>query len=185
MPRISKIIKELNISISTLNEELSLLSLPVFNINSKVSDEDANFIIDFFNSSEIAKIDELRQQIAKNRIELKKFFLKRNKSPKEMGLLEKMQLFNYINSKEQYTKTKPKLKEYTEDNFWELINWFDKWNKMTDKEKSEAEKEKTEVEEDWFDQLEEQKIFRDDNVIDEESAIMSALANGDGDAFGF
>lgn len=102
-----------------------------------------------------------------------------------MGLLEKMQLFNYINSKEQYTKTKPKLKEYTEDNFWELINWFDKWNKMTDKEKSEAEKEKTEVEEDWFDQLEEQKIFRDDNVIDEESAIMSALANGDGDAFGF
>lgn len=56
---------------------------------------------------------------------------------------------------------------------------------MTDKEKSEAEKEKTEVEEDWFDQLEEQKIFRDDNVIDEESAIMSALANGDGDAFGF
>lgn len=74
MPRISKIIKELNISISTLNEELSLLSLPVFNINSKVSDEDANFIIDFFNSSEIAKIDELRQQIAKNRIELKKSF---------------------------------------------------------------------------------------------------------------
>ena len=178
MPRISKIIKELNISVSTLNEEFSHLNLPSFDVNTKVSDEDASFIIDYFNSTEISEIDELKQKIAKNRLELKKFFLKRNKSPKEMGLLEKIQLFNLINSKEKYTISKPKVESFTEENFWILINWFDRWNKMTDEEKSE-------VEEDWYDQFEEKKKTRECNVIDEESIIMSALANGYGDNFGF
>lgn len=102
---------------------------------------------------------------------------------KETDDSKKKQLFIYILNKEDNNVLKPNVKDYSEENFWTLYNWYIKWNNM-----SEEEQEKI-IEDYWENEYD--KIMPDNkkmhptSIIDGESDIMSALSNGYGDHFGF
>ena len=184
MIRIHHILKDLKISLETLNEEMEFLNLIKFDLNSKIDTDDASFIMSYFQSNEFKELCILEKKIVEQRKLLKNFFIKLNRNVSEMGNLEKKLLFDFINEKEN-SIAKPKLLDYNETNFWILYNWFEKWNNLSKIEKIEEENKildeiiKNDLKEITSNK---KKII---NVVDGESEIMNALSNGYGDLYGF
>lgn len=125
--KVLKLLVELNIGLSTLNDELNWLGLPTVQINDKLSEEDCSFLKAYFNSQEMKEIDALSNQINERHHALRYFFLRDKKSPFNMGEMEKRQLFYIIFNKCKSVKECPKIEEYSEDSFWTLYNWYSSW----------------------------------------------------------
>lgn len=176
--RIINVLKNLNIGLETLNNELSFLGIHIVSINDKISEKDYAFLKKYFSSEELKQVDRLNMQIQIQREALKKLFLKSNPSPHSMGEFERKQYFNLIIKSERHNITMPKVIEYSEENFWKLISWYEKWMK-----KSPIERENEIMQEEEI--IESRTKRRKECVIDEETKIMSALSHGEGDIFGF
>ena len=73
--RIVQILRELNISLTSLNQEMKFLRLPEFQLNDKVSDADYSFIKEYFLSEEMKELEILIQRVNDQRMLLKKIFL--------------------------------------------------------------------------------------------------------------
>lgn len=180
--RVIKILRELNIGLASLNQEMKFLKLPEFQINDKISEADYSFIKSYFQSTEMKDLEILIKKVNEQKMLLKKFFLKEPLDIYKMGQLVKMQLFNYINEQE-HSITKPKINTYSETNFLKLYNWYINWIKLTKIQQLEREEEY--MVELLGTQHEANRKSRDFSVIDEESNIMSALCDGYGDIYGF
>lgn len=178
--RIIQILRELNISLTSLNQEMKFLKLPEFQLNDKVSDADYSFIKEYFQSEEMKELEILIQRVNDQKMLLKKIFLKTGKRIDDMGHLEKMQLFYYLN-KQEGSITKPKVEVYSEANLLKLYNWYTNWSKLTKVQQKEREK----IIETQLEENRRLKELREFNAIDEEDSIMSALSNGYGDIYGF
>lgn len=178
--RIVQILRELNISLTSLNQEMKFLRLPEFQLNDKVSDADYSFIKEYFQSEEMKELEILIQRVNDQRMLLKKIFLKTNKGIDNMGLLEKMQLFYYL-KKQDDSITKPKVEVYSEANLLKLYNWYINWAKLSKVQQ----KEREEIIETQLEENRRLKELNEFNVVDEEDSIMSALSNGYGDVYGF
>ncbi len=169
--KIAAVLSRINMSLNSLNEELKKLGIPEVHLNSKLSDEDFYFLIEYFESNEYKEIERLRCLIANHYRSLELLFLKRNQNPHIMGEMEKRQLFRLIKEKEQSNPLCPK-GEYSAENFWAVYNWYYSWLNKTP---SEQEDELYELYEDDIDDKETAHstkiIVRD--VIDWEGAIMS------------
>lgn len=177
--RIINVLKDLNIGLETLNNELSFLGIHIVSINDKISEKDYAFLKNYFASEELKQVDRLNMQIKIQREALKKLFLKNNPNPRSMGEFERRQYFNLIIKNESHNITMPKVKEYSEENFWKLISWYENWMK-----KSLIERENAIIQQ--VEEIVESRTKRMGGcVIDEEAKIMSALSHGEGDIFGF
>ena len=183
--RVSQLLKQLNIGLPTLNEEMACLQFPPFQLNSKLSDKDSKFLMEYFDSEEMKALNSAKLEIIKCRHRLNQFFLDDKKPIEELGMMEKNLYFKWIiNYGENYVSFKNRfpfvaLSSYSEEVFVRLYEWYFSWNEKNEQEKvaieTEAKKKRDEV-----------KMF---SIIkecpDEESMIMNALENGYGDAFGF
>ena len=82
--RIVQILRELNISLTSLNQEMKFLRLPEFQLNDKISDADYSFIKEYFQSEEMKELEILIQRVNDQRMLLKKIFLKTNKGIEDL-----------------------------------------------------------------------------------------------------
>ncbi len=137
--RVSQLLNQINASLSTLNSELQFLNLPIVSLNSKLDKRDADFLIKYFLSDEMHEIERCKREIFEMKKMLKVLFLRVHNNPEEMGELGKRQLFNLIIQKEKNTKNRPQINEFTEENFWRLYFWYEKWRNLRDYERYELE----------------------------------------------
>jgi len=184
--RVSQLLKQLNIGLPTLNEEMACLQLPLVELNSKLSNEDSKFLINYFNSEEMQAMNLAKLEILRCRRRLNQFFLDDKKPIEELGMMEKRLYFNWIVSfGENYVSFRNRFPfiitsyGYSEETFVELYEWYFSWNAKDEQEKTviEAEAKKKRDEAQMF------SIIRE--CPDEESMIMNALENGCGDVLGF
>ena len=96
--RVSKLLKQLNIGLSTLNEGVMIMHLPPLRLNTKLSDEDGKFLADYFNSAEMKALDKAQLEVISCRNRLNHFFLHDIKPIEELGLMEKRLYFKWIMS---------------------------------------------------------------------------------------
>ncbi len=176
--RVIQILRELNIGLTSLNQEMRFLRLPELQANDNVSEADFSFIKEYFQSTEMKELEILNKKVTDQKMLLKNLFLKNSINIDKMGQLVKIQFFNYINENEN-SITKPKVDFYSETNFLKLYDWYINWRKLTKEQQLEIEIKTLETD------GKENRKFRDSSVIDEESNIMSALRNGYGDLYGF
>ena len=128
--RVSQLLKQLNIGLPTLNEEMACLQLPSFEINSKLSDEDSKFLIDYFNSEEMQAINSAKLEILRCRRRLNQFFLGDKKPIEQLGMMEKSLYFKWIiNFGENYVSFRNRFPfvssyGYSEETFVKLYDWY-------------------------------------------------------------
>ena len=183
--RVSQLLKQLNIGLPTLNEEMACLQLSPFELNSKLSDEDSKFLIDYFNSEEMQAMNSAKLEILRCRRRLNQFFLGDKKPIEQLGTMEKSLYFKWIiNFGENYVSFRNRFPfvssyGYSEETFVKLYDWYFSWVAKNEQERvaieTEARKKK--------DKAQTFSIIRE--APDEESMIMNALENGYGDVFGF
>lgn len=185
--RVSQLLKQLNVGLDTLNQELIRMQYPQVNLNTKLSDFDCAFLLDYFMSKEMTALTNAYLEVAKCRKELDGFFLHSFKPIEHLGEIEKMLYFKWIIGyghkflSFQLLFPNAFSLEYSEDIFEKMYKWYDEWRSKSDYDKEKEEDEALD------------KIIDNDTppdrptVIrpDEETAIMSALKYGYGDAFGF
>ena len=94
--RVSQLLKQLNIGLSTLNEELECLNYPSLELNSKLSEQDYLFLVEHFNLPAMQNLFMAKLEVQKYRNQLNKHFLQDNKSIDQLGEIEKFQYFNWI-----------------------------------------------------------------------------------------
>lgn len=179
--KILDILKELNIGLSTLNQELVFLGLDEFDVNQRISSKDRDFIIAYFRTEQMKEIDNLRQNMAVLHNQLKSFYLKNNSDPSNMGELEEKQYFNFLLGKKNITA--PNIVKYSEEAFWSLYNWYEGWmalSKPVQDKMIDATYQKIIEQEE---RKQEAEILY--NPIDPETEIMSALRHREGDKFGY
>lgn len=185
--RVSQLLKHLNISLDTLNQELIHMHYPQVDLNSKVSDNDYVFLSSYFASEEMDALTNAYLEVAKCRHKLDVFFLKAFKPIDQLGNIEKLLYFKWIiNYGHQFLSFQilfPNAASLTfsEDVFEKLYKWYENWKS---KEENEREKEENDALNKFIDNNTEY-ICPIKTPIDEETAIMSALKNGNGDVFGF
>lgn len=123
--------------LDTLNSEIKKLGLPnEFSINSKISEQDGEFIRKLL--CEVEKISKLEAEILSIKNGIKNLYLKDNSDPHLMGELEKKLLFNHILSHKIESILMPFFEVYSEENFWQLYNWHIEWIKKSNGEKHNA-----------------------------------------------
>ena len=185
--RVSQLLKHLNVGLDTLNQELIHMQHPQVSLNTKLSDLDCAFLTDYFMSKEMAALTNAYLEVAKCRKKLDGFFLHSFKPINQLGEIEKMLFFKWIigygHKFLSFQSLFPNAfsLEYSENTFEKLYKWYDEWTSKSDYDK---ENEEDEALEKLID--EETQPVRQTNICpDEETAIMSALKHGYGDALGF
>lgn len=185
--RVQQLLKHLNISLDTLNQELIHMHYPQVNLNSKLSDNDYVFLSDYFASEEMRALTYANLEVAKCRHKLDVFFLKDFKPIDQLGNIEKLLYFKWIiNYGHQFLSFQTLFPNavsltFSEDVFEKLYKWYDNW-------KSKDINEREQEENDALDLLIDNKPKQIPPIktsIDEETAIMSALKHGYGDVYGF
>ncbi len=185
--RVSQLLKHLNISLDTLNQELIHMHYPQVNLNSKVSDNDYVFLSAYFASEEMNALTNAYLEAAKCRHKLDVFFLKDFKPIDQLGNIEKMLYFRWIiNYGHQFLSFQMLFPNavslaFSEDVFEKLYKWYESW-------KSKGENEREKEENDALIRLVDNNTEHKRPIktsIDEETAIMSALKHGYGDVYGF
>lgn len=146
--RVSQLLKQLNIGLSTLNEELECLNYTSLELNSKLSEQDYLFLVEHFNLPAMQNLFMAKLEVQKYRNQLNKHFLQDNKSIDQLGEIEKFQYFNWII---EYGKklTSFAIKfpfvcsssKYSENTFKELYEWYLSWQAKDEKEKESIENE--------------------------------------------
>lgn len=179
--KILYILRELNIGLDTLNQELAFLGLNGFDINHKISSKDKDFIVAYFKTEQMIAIDKMRYDMAILHNQLKSFYLKNNPDPINMGELEKKQYFNFLLNQKNITS--PNVTEFSEEAFWKLYNWYKNWIKKSNAEQHDIiEKKYEEILEEDEGELKTDIRF---DSSDYESEFISAIRRGEGDTFGF
>lgn len=183
--RVSKLLKQLNIGLSTLNEEMRIMQLPPLNLNTNLTDEDGKFIFDYFNSDEMEALNKAQLEVISCRKRLNHFFLQEIKPIEELGLMEKRLYFKWIMSiGDQYASFRYsfwvyRYHDFSEEIFAKIYEWYVSWNAKSNEEQFaiEAHFRKKIAESVSFSVVE--------DAPDDEYMIMKAIENGCGDAFGF
>lgn len=179
--KILHILKELNISLETLNQELAFLGLNNFDINQRISLKDKDFLVAYFNSEQMVAIDKLKHEMAILHNELKSFYLKHNPAPIDMGKLEKEQYFKFLLGHKN--SSAPNVTKFSEEAFWELYNWYINWEK---KSKTEQLSIIDNVSKDILEEADDEcKTNNRIDSLDYESIYISAIRRGEGDICGF
>lgn len=187
--RVSLLLKQLNIGLDTLNRELSHMGQSTVDINSKMSDTDFAFLLDYFQSQEMDALDRAYQEMNRCRRKLDDFFLREFKPIDQMSEIEKSLYFKWIirygGKYVSFQRLFPNANAlvFSETIFEQLYKWYEMWMKKSEEEK--RQEEKTVREEIWNKITFDVTPLKKRICIDEETAIMSALKNGNGDAFGF
>lgn len=95
--RVSMLLKQLNIGLDTLNRELLHMGQPIIdNINTKLSDLNYFFLVDYFQSQEMNALDKATEELNKCRRKLDDFFLREFKPIDQMSEIEKSLYFKWI-----------------------------------------------------------------------------------------
>lgn len=146
--RVSQLLKQLNIGLSTLNEELECLNYPSLELNSKLSEQDYLFLVEHFHLPAMQNLFMAKLEAKKYRNQLNKHFLQDNKSIDQLGEIEKFQYFNWII---EYGKKQTSFaikfpfvcssSKYSENTFKELYEWYLSWQAKDEKEKESIENE--------------------------------------------
>lgn len=184
--RVSQLLKQLNIGLPSLNEEMACLQLPPFELNSKLSNEDSKFLIDYFNSEEMRAMNSAKLEILRCRRRLNQFFVGDKKPIEQLGMMEKSLYFKWIiKFGKKYVSFRNRFSfvssyGYSESVFEELYEWYFSYIAKSEEEKASIEAEAQKIRENAkLNSI----IFRESP--DDESMIMNALENGCGDVFGF
>lgn len=193
--RVSMLLKQLNIGLDTLNRELSYMGQPIIdNVNAKLSDLNYAFLVNYFQSQEMNALDKATVELSKCRRKLNNFFLREFKPIDQMSEIEKSLYFKWIirygGKYISFQRLFPNAKSlvFSETIFEQLYKWYEMWMTKSEEEKRQEEKrqeEKIAREEKWNNITWTATPLKSGICIDEETAIMSALKNGNGDAFGF
>lgn len=188
--RVSMLLKQLNIGLDTLNRELSYMGQPIIdNVNAKLSDLNYAFLVNYFQSQEMNALDKATVELSKCRRKLNNFFLREFKPIDQMSEIEKFLYFKWIigygGTYISFQRLFPNAKSlvFSETIFEQLYKWYEMW--MTKSEEEKRQEEKIAREEKWNNITWTATPLKSGICIDEETAIMSALKNGNGDAFGF
>ena len=188
--RVSMLLKQLNIGLDTLNRELSYMGQPIIdNVNAKLSDLDYTFLVDYFQSQEMNALNKAVEEMNKCRRKLDDFFLREFKPIDKMSEIEKSLYFKWIIRyggkyiSFQHSFPNASSLAFSETVFEQLYKWYEMW--MTKSEEEKREEEKKARDENWNNITWTATPLKSGICIDEETAIMSALKNGNGDAFGF
>ena len=183
--RVSQILKQLNIGLSTLNEGMMIMHLPPLRLNTKLSDEDGKFLADYFNSDEMKALDKAQLEVTKCRSRLNHFFLHDVKPIKELGLMEKRLYFKWIMSigdqyaSFRYSFSVYRYQEFSEKLFAKIYEWYVSWN-------AKSSEEQYAIEAYFRKKIEDSVSFLVvEESPDDEYTIMKAIGNGNGDFFGF
>lgn len=188
--RVSMLLKQLNIGLDTLNRELSYMGQPIIdNVNAKLSDLDYTFLVDYFQSQEMNALNKAVEEMNKCRRKLDDFFLQEFKPIDKMSEIEKSLYFKwiiryggkYISFQHSFPNASSLV--FSETVFEQLYKWYEMW--MTKSEEEKQKEEKKARDERWNNITWTATPLKSGTSIDEETAIMSALKNGNGDAFGF
>ena len=155
-------------------------------INTKLSDSDYLFLLDYFKSDEMVALDNAYKEVAKCRKELDAFFLHEFKPIDQLGEIERMLYYNwiidfgrkYISFQRLFPNNS--LKEFSEEMFERLYIWYESWRLKTD---SERETDEDLAAESIVDAECPAKPVK--RLPDGETAIMSSLKHGFGDVYGF
>ena len=184
--RVSQLLKQLNVGLDTLNQELIHMQYPQVNLNTKLSDLDCAFLSDYFMSKEMTALTNAYMEVARCRKELAGFFLHSFKPIEHLGEIEKMLYFKWIIGygheflSFQLLFPNAFSLEYSEDIFEKMYKWYDEWKSKSDYDR---EKEEDEALDKFID--DDTPPERPKKICpDEETAIMSALKHGYGDVFG-
>ena len=184
--RVSQLLKQLNVGLDTLNQELIHMQYPQVNLNTKLSDLDCAFLSDYFMSKEMTALTNAYMEVARCRKELDGFFLHSFKPIEHLGEIEKMLYFKWIIGygheflSFQLLFPNAFSLEYSEDIFEKMYKWYDEWKSKSDYDR---EKEEDEALDKFID--DDTPPERPKKICpDEETAIMSALKHGYGDVFG-
>jgi hypothetical protein len=183
--RVSQLLKQLNIGLPTLNEEMTCLQFPPFQLNSKLSDEDSKFLIDYFGSEEMKAMTSAKLEVLRCRHRLNQFFVGEKKPIEQLGMMEKSLYFKWIlNYGENIVSFRNRFPfvssyGYSEEIFVKLYDWYFSWIAKNEQERVKIETEAKKKR----DKALEFSTLRE--CPDEELMIMNALENGCGDVFGF
>lgn len=93
---------------------------------------------------------------------------------------QKEAITRFINYVESGRLSKP-----SSGDFHELINWYNRWISLTEEEKENEEDLAVQELEDLVGIRDQGQLYCDNDSIDDETVIMSALIHGDGDKYGF
>ena len=188
--RVSMLLKQLNIGLDTLNRELKYMGQPIIdNVNAKISDLNYVFLVNYFQSQEMNALNKATEELNKCRRKLAEFFLREVKPIDQMSEIEKSLYFKWIirygGKYISFQRLFPNANSlvFSETIFEQLYKWYDMW--MTKSEEEKRQEEKIAREEKWNNITWTATPLKSGICIDEETAIMSALKNGNGDAFGF
>lgn len=185
--RVSQLLKQLNIGLDTLNQELAHMQYSQVNLNSKLSDLDYEFLSDYFMSEEMSALTNAYIEVAKCRQKLDVFFTHSFKPMEQLGEIEKLLYYKWIiDYGHKYLSFQALFPNaysmgFSEDSFERLYKWYEDW-----KSKSEIERKNKEDEAlNEFIESDLHPVPSTKMCPDEETAIMSALKYGYGDVFGF
>ncbi|MBR1514398.1 MAG: hypothetical protein IJ622_08930 [Bacteroidales bacterium] len=185
--RVSQLLKHLNIGLDTLNQELTHMQYPQVDLNSKLSDLDYKFLSDYFMSEEMSALNKANIEVVKCRQKLDAFFMQSIKPMEQLGEIEKLLYFKWIiiygHKFLSFQTLFPNAysMEFSEDSFERLFNWYANWELKSELERKNKEDEALNE----FIEGDSPTIESTKRCPDEETAIMSALKHGYGDAFGF
>lgn len=181
------IMKKYNIGIETLNDYLNLIGFEKIDFNTKIEDSDFEFICKMLESNCVKEYDDIIDnyyiKLYRARKKIRKEFTGKMPRYEDMCLLLKK--YYFIKIKNEYKSTidyfdLPVSDNYSEESFSYLYNNYVNFKLDELKEKHDGycyyhdDESKKDYDYDY-----------DDNVIDDESKIMSALRNGEGDKYGF
>lgn len=100
----------------------------------------------------------------------------------EMGDLEKCHYYKFINNLPSLTKPMLSNANYSDKNLEILYMWYHMWSELSKEEQEQKEKE---LYEGILGDEMGYGVPREDDIVDEETKIMSALIHGKGEEIGF
>lgn len=100
----------------------------------------------------------------------------------EMGDLEKCHYYKFINNLPSLTKLMLSNANYSDKNLEILYMWYHMWSELSKEEQEQKEKE---LYEGILGDEMGYGVPREDDIVDEETKIMSALIHGKGEEIGF
>lgn len=184
--RVSQLLRQLNIGLDSLNRELAHMRQAQVEINTKLSDSDYLFLLDYFKSDEMVALDNAYKEVAKCRKELDAFFLHEFKPIDQLGEIERLLYYNWIIGFGRKFVSFQRLfpanssKEFSVEEFEKLYRWYESWKLKTESERQTDEDLAVESIVNT-----EQPSIPIKRLPDGETAIMSSLKHGFGDVYGF
>lgn len=187
---VHELLNELNIvDLEILNRELSYAKHGQVEKDSVLSDLDYKYLVGLFRTSQMIDLIYAYKELENRKKELSQSFLnnflKEIKPIDQMGEIERQFYFKWIiGYGQKYVSFQTLFHnasswDFSEQKFVWLYNWYKSWRLNSKEEIEQKEKEAISF---YFDH---QPPIKTRRCPDEETAIMSALKNGYGDAYGF